>query len=534
MHERVLPPTIEELEEMDRAKRSGWDEAEGCVTPAASSASSSCARQLASKTRPYSRQVSRVSGTGRPGTSGPQVPLMPASTGARTRELLRSTPQRAPATVMYEAPIRPPKNLIRTPREEAGPRPLPNFRRRSSSADALCFDTRRPAQYQQQQPQRAYTPLAADGARVSDQRPRPVAANVGGSTGVRRGPPVTGGTVQQLRDPDTSARTPQQQQPQQNQQRVTRAQRDPIPSAQAAPAPLQDGPRKPARPNDGGAFTARRGGSGDLRGSTTGGIGQATPAAPTLLRRNSAPDFSSLDLLQVYEEMVAPVALQDAMEQEKCDGARAESKSPNSSPSQAVWGGGLPPKRSTIAQGPPAARAKAARMPPHAERFAAVPRRPSEGQYPSTDRESFARTLNEEELEEVWKGLGEGVSQRGCDSEAAFDIGALAGPPSPNGTTVSGAFPMLTATVLERHDLIAGQSGVGVHGEMDGGVNVMPIPKDIKGANKALADMEAGTRSSKKSAGSSTAQTPSLLTAVVSCGVLVLWMAHLVSNALML
>ncbi|CAN0306395.1 unnamed protein product, partial [Laminaria digitata] len=181
------------------------------------------------------------------------------------------------------------------------------------------------------------------------------------------------------------------------------------------------------------------------------------------------------------------------------------------------WGGGLPPARNAIAQGPSGARAMAARAPPTTERFP--------DRYPANDRESFARTLNDEELDEVWQGLGEGVSQRGCGSEVAFECPA----PSSPGTAV-GAFPMLTANVLERHDQLAVRGGDVRPAERP--PNVMPIPKDI--GDKAVHDMENGTPSSKKSSGSSSTEEASMLATVVLYGMLVLWMAHLVFNALLL
>lgn len=246
------------------------------------------------------------------------------------------------------------------------------------------------------------------------------------------------------------------------------------------------------------------------------GQGGAAPSAgdivvrvqPTLRRRNSAPSMS--DVAQEFE----------TAEQQSGGGRELSSQVESSRGSETCWGGGLPPARNAIAQGPSAARAMAARAP------ATTTDKFSESRYPANDRESFARTLNDEELDEVWQGLGEGVSQRGCGSEVSF----VAPPPGSPGTAV-GAFPMLTANVLEKHDQLAVSGAVGVRAEQRP-PNVMPIPKDI--GDKAAHDMENGTPSSKKSGGSDSAEGASLLATVVSYGMLVLWMAHLVFNALLL
>ncbi|CAM9432322.1 unnamed protein product [Hapterophycus canaliculatus] len=198
------------------------------------------------------------------------------------------------------------------------------------------------------------------------------------------------------------------------------------------------------------------------------------------------------------------------------------------SPPQACWGGGLPPTC-----GPAAARAAVAA----AEARAVGESTAGSSRYPANDRESFARTLNEDELDEVWKGLGEGVSQRGAGSEVAFEAVDNA-PASPSGTGVSGAFPTLTANVLERHDQLADGSGSG--GGSSGtrqGANVMPMPKKL--GERTVEDMENGTRrSSKRSKGSGGRSEPqhetTLLGAIVSYGILVLWVAHLVFNVLLL
>lgn len=268
-------------------------------------------------------------------------------------------------------------------------------------------------------------------------------------------------------------------------------------------------------------------------------IATATDEKPLRRRSNSAPDLSALEFQETCREdgqhdgrTYTPK--RDGPDAEHLE-ERAETKSPEDSASlsQAIWGGGLPPKRGVIAQGPPAAREAAIRAPVSKERFKQAPGgRPSIGQkYPSNDRESFARTLNEEELEEVWKGLGEGVSQRGAGSEVAFDGGS---PPSPNGTAVSGAFPRLTHTLLQRFEQMAKEGGGGQGQEEGAALKIMPLPKGAA-EDGNVKDMEAGTlRSKKSSSGSSSGRTSSLLGAVVSYGVLVLFMAHLVFNMMML
>lgn len=246
-------------------------------------------------------------------------------------------------------------------------------------------------------------------------------------------------------------------------------------------------------------------------------------AAPKLRRHNSAPDMGVMDGegqgdegLPFHDEPRKVVA---------------------GPPQQACWGGGLPPTC-----GPAAARAAAAAA--EAAPTRAAGSTAGSSRYPATDRESFARTLNEEELDEVWKGLGEGVSQRGCGSEVAFDAADNNNnvPASPSGTAVSGAFPMLTANVLERHDQLADGCGGGGDSPVGEGAapraSVVPLPKQQ--GDRAAEDMENGTKSSsKKSKGSNRSNQPpqqqtTLLGAIVSTAILVLWVAHLVFNILLL
>ncbi|CAN0269838.1 unnamed protein product [Ectocarpus fasciculatus] len=217
------------------------------------------------------------------------------------------------------------------------------------------------------------------------------------------------------------------------------------------------------------------------------------------------------------------------------DGGKA---SPRSTPQRTCWGGGLPPTC-----GPAAARAAAAAAAAATTAGGARSTSGGSGRFPAHDRESFARTLNDEELDEVWKGLGEGVSQRGCGSEVGvgFELADNV-PSSPNGTGVSGVFPTLTANVLERHDQLADDDGSGGGGSGGGGApaNVVPIPKKLM--ERSAEDMENGTSSKKNNANGNSNQPASgvqqqektLLGAIVSYSVLVLWVAHLVFNILLL
>lgn len=465
MHEREAPPTLEELETMDQKMM--WNEAEGCTTPAGSTLSATCTP--AQKT--YSRQVSRVSGTGRAALQvAPNASLVPAA--AAVADAFGPEMRRGRSS-----------HSIPKPQFEAGPgcRPRSNLHRRSTSVDDMdCRlkqrgsgapvstrgrpynDTNGPAAVRQPSSRRVPAATVRDNIANSSNINNRTHTEMRGTPGTRNK-----GTLY-------THTTPSSWQEQGRSKRL-------------------DGPQ----PSNGNAKV--------ISGSARGGVGisdrQGGLPPPALRRRNSAPDFGR--------------ACEDVVEASP-EGVAVASPSRDSA---TCWGGGLPPLRGAIAQGPPTARVAAARAAPSTERF-------SENRFPASDRESFARTLNEEELDEVWQGLGEGVSQRGAGSEVAFE--AKPGPASPR-TVVSGAFPMLTANVLERHD----QQAVG--GDGGGGTrpaNVMPIPKER--GDKAVQDMENGTPSSKKSSGSSNSEHPSLLGAIVCYGVLVLWMAHLVFNVLLL
>lgn len=463
MHEREAPPTLEELETMD--KKMTWNESEGCTTPSGSTLSATCKPAQ----KPYSRQVSRVSGTGRAATlqAAPNASLAPAAVADAFGPEMRLG--------------RSPHNIPK-PQFEAGPgrRPRSNLHRRSTSVDDMDCQ------------------LKQRGSGAGSTRGRPYNNTNGpavvGQPSSRRAPAATvRDNIVNSSNINNRGHKEMRGTPGARNKGTLYTHRTPSSWQEQGRSKRLDGPQ------------LSNGNSKAISGSARGGVGvsdgQGGLPPPALRRRNSAPDFGRV-CEEVFEASPEGVAV----------------ASP-SRDSATCWGGGLPPLRGAIAQGPPTARIAAARAAPSTERF-------SENRFPASDRESFARTLNEEELDEVWQGLGEGVSQRGAGSEVAFE--AKPGPASPR-TAVSGAFPMLTANVLERHDQLAvgGDGGEGARP-----ANVMPIPKER--GDKAVQDMENGTPSSKKSSGSSNSEHPSLLGAIVCYGVLVLWMAHLVFNVLLL
>lgn len=491
MHDRTAPPTLEELEAMDKeameTEESEWEEGEGCTTPSASHLSVNSNHNLSVNSkhgpRPYSRQVSRVSGTGKPALHRARSAALPVATGVRDSSA-RGAPPAQRGRSAFQAPSAP--AAVKT---EHAPRPATrrNLHRRSTSVDDI---DRRPTQ-------RVHAPVGTRRPRNNNTGETKAVTFSGRQPIGRRAPTATAVRHNDDTSTDYTATGAGARIQGAMQAPVTR--RAPY-SAQGTRSAWQDKAKGPAR-----------------RLPTTSNIGDTVAAStddvspPKLRRRNSAPNFGeALDnvVLRPPAEPVKPV---ETAEHEQAPSYVASRESP------LCWGGGLPPMRNAIAQGPPAARAAAARVPPKAER------------YPANDRESFARTLNDEELDEVWRGLGEGVSQRGCGSDVAFEP-----PPEPTspGTVASGAFPMLTANILERHDQLAVDGGSGSGGG-DRPPNVMPIPKEME--DKAAQDMENGTpSSSKKSSRSSQAEQPSLLAAIVSYGVVVLWMAHLVINGLLL
>ena len=468
------PPTIEELEAMD--KEGMRQRAEICETPSASDISVNSKRP-----RAFSRQVSRVSGTGRATLQHASKGVVVAPRSTLAWEARRKAAPSQRDRLMNQAPAA--ALMI-----EQGARTLArsNLSRRSISADDL--DRRLMSRVPRQ-----------DGLQrdPNDMDARRDANNAGRQPARQRARPAEGpASTQGLQKSNGNARNTRPRGGQRD-ARGTAARRAPY-AAQGTPSTWKDNNNnKPKRPERKQPVKTPFGDADGLSGATAsaGGI-----APSKLRRRNSAPSLS--DVAQEFETA------------ERGESFQVES----SRDSETCWGGGLPPTRNAIAHGPSGARAMAARAPPTTDRFP--------DRYPANDRESFARTLNDEELDEVWQGLGDGVSQRGCGSEVAFEQCA----PSSPGTAV-GAFPMLTANVLERHDQLA-VSGGGVRAA-ERPPNVMPIPKDI-GDNKAVHDMENGTPSSKKSSGSSDPVEASLLATVVSYGMLVLWMAHLVFNALLL
>lgn len=468
------PPTLEELEAMD--KEGTCQEAEICETPSASDLSVNSKRPPA-----FSRQVSRVSGTGR-------ATLQHASKGAvaaRSKLAREAAERKAGPSQRGRLTNQAPAAALMI-EQGARARPRSNLSRRSISADDM--DRRLMSRVHRQ-----------DGLQrgPNDVDARRAANNAGGQPARQRAPPAEGpASTQGVQKSNGNVRNTRPRGGQRD-GRGTAARRAPY-AAQGTPSwkDNNNNNNKPKRPERKQLVNTP---SGDVngRGRAAASAGDVVP--PKLRRRNSAPSMS--DVAQEFEnaERVESYQVESLRDSETC------------------WGGGLPPTRNAIAQGPSGARAMAVRAPPTTERFP--------DRYPANDRESFARTLNDEELDEVWQGLGEGVSQRGCGSEVAFEQCA----PSSPGTAV-GAFPMLTANVLERHDQLA-VSGDGVRAA-ERPPNVMPIPKDI--GDKAVHDMENGTPSSKKSSGSSNNVEVSLLATVVSYGMLVLWMAHLVFNTLLL
>ena len=471
MDARMDPPTFEEIEAMDKEER--LKEAEICETPSASDISVNSKHPPP----PYSRQVSRVSGTGRAtlqlASKGALVPKSKLAREAAERKRGASPRGR----LMNQAPAAAP--VIE---QGARTQPRSNLSRRSISADDM--DRRLMSRVHRQ-----------DGLQrgPNDMDARRAMKKAGGQHARQRAPPGEGpASTQGLQKSNGNPRNTRPRGGQRD-ARGTAARRAPY-AAQGTPSASKDNDNKPKRPERKQSFVTPVGVVNGYDGAadSAGGV-----VPPKLRRRNSAPSMS--DVAQEFE-----IA-------EQVESSQVESEHG----SETCWGGGLPPIRNAIAQGPSGARAMAARAPPTTERFP--------DRYPANDRESFARTLNDEELDEVWQGLGDGVSQRGCGSEVAFECA-----PSSPGRAV-GKFPMLTANVLERHDQLAVSGGGVLAAERP--PNVMPMPKDI--GDKAVHDMENGTPSSKKISGSFRTEEASLLATVVSYGMLVLWMSHLVFNALL-
>ena len=492
--EMEAPPTIEEIEAMEKAAAAVQKEEEEeeedklCTTPCGSTLPTT------NTNKKFSRQVSRVSGTGRAAVAvGAVTPRAAAEAAAKRAAAAaaaagdaacgpnrsgRSQPnhRRPRRSISVDDPDRRPRHQ----RSSRGHNPMiaaskngaPPARRPALKPTGSSRQLQNNAGGRQQSARRVQLPNASSSGSITNPR--------AGARG--RAPYTAQGTPSASAATTNRTRQQQQQQQQQKQQKQQKQQ--------------------PAFPG----------------GSRNFDITSSPPAvgseqAPKIRRSNSAPDMGVMG-----EGEEAPVA--------------------GGSPQKTCWGGGLPPTC-----GPAAARAAVAAAAAQQQASAAAGR-PSVGstagssRYPANDRESFARTLNEEELDEVWKGLGEGVSQRGCGSEVAFDVGDSGNAPaSPTGTAVSGTFPQLTANVLQRHDQLA--DGAGQH------ASVMPMPKTLGGGDngngRTPEEMENGTAksSSKKSkssgrSGQEPQQETTLLGAIVSYGIFLLWVAHLVFNVLLL
>ncbi|CAM9364091.1 unnamed protein product [Scytosiphon promiscuus] len=514
------PPTIEEIEAMETAEaeaeaeaaRAEEEEEEEEDTPAAEETNETCrtaptlppsdSNVSANKQpgKPYSRQVSRVSGLGRTTARA----ATPRAAAAAADAPPAASPVAAATAAAVEAPSAP-QSRGRSPRNaEQGPSSAPRKIRRSISVDDA---EHRPRQTRSARGQR---PMANGNRGV----PPPRAIN-GGRTGIARPTNNPVGRPQQQQQQQQRRRVQQQQHKTRPQPTAGRG-RTPY-TAQGTPSAATASNRQQQQHRQGhhqaASSGALGGGSRNFDITSSSQEGARETAAPKIRRHNSAPDMG---VMGDEADDVAPPSRRQAVDEP---------------PAQACWGGGLPPTC-----GPAAARAAMAAA-AATEARAAGGSTAGSSRYPANDRESFARTLNEDELDEVWKGLGEGVSQRGCGSEVAYEVVDNA-PASPSGTGVSGLFPTLTANVLERHDQLADGSGSG-GGSSGGrqGANVMPMPKKL--GERTPEDMENGTRrSSKRSKGSGSRSDPqqetTLLGAIVSYGILVLWVAHLVFNILLL
>ncbi|CAM9832182.1 unnamed protein product [Pylaiella littoralis] len=546
--EKVAPPTFEEIVAMEKA---GTPKAKGEACPSPSSGGSSSSgkqeqqqQQQQVQVGAYSRQVNRVSGLGRltstvdtPRAAATAAPDAAAAAAAAAEEA-------APGTVApssHKGRGRSPSPPKKQPQQQQQQGTLSRSQRRGDFQHRRSISVddpdRRPRQTRSSREQHQ------TGTRTSGRGPsastRPINNNniSGDGGGISRRVNKTPGE----RPPQQGVRFQQQQQ----QQQGGRGRRAPYtalgtPSANGSSNRITNQQQRqrhtPVRSAFGGGSQEFDITSSPPGPGTTAPGKEGLAPSSTLRRHNSAPDMGF---------MGEPGDKEEEEEEEK--GVKKVSRIhversqivADSSP-HGCWGGGLPP---TCGQA--AARAAMA-----AEVAAAAGQQPgkrrdssSSSRYAGYDRESFARTLNEEELDEVWRGLGEGVSQRGHGSEVAFDVGGNNVPVSPTSTAVSGAFPKLTATVLEKHDQLADDSGSGGGSSGGGGAlqatNVMPMPKQL--GDRTLEDMEAGTasRGSKKSKGSGSTRIggrpkTTLVGAILPYVVLLLWTAHLLFNVLML
>lgn len=134
----------------------------------------------------------------------------------------------------------------------------------------------------------------------------------------------------------------------------------------------------------------------------------------------------------------------------------------------------------------------------------------------------------------MWRGLGEGVSQRGTGSEVNFPSAGTGAQGSVSPRTSNGTFPKLTENALQQFDKLAVQQVTPDCVQSSGRPNVMPIPKTL--GNKPVWDVEAGNGSPKKATNAkpSSHEASSLLTVLVAYGMMILWVAYLVFNVLLL
>lgn len=479
LSERTAPPTLEELEALDREK--AWKEAEQEIATQSDSNVSENSKYSSNQglSKPFSRQVSRISGTGRPATA------------------LQHLPKASPSSVM--GPPEPTSLIVGVTPVRRGRIECEYVRPEDEHLPGMKLRGRLTTNLEEEQDECVSPSGSGPGPGETRNKPLNICTSeqlsARQATTIPREP-----NMKSIQIPKAIGKEPLHHQhrpdisPQQT--RLEPFDNKGFSSACKDQIKRSKQPQDTSVPVDGGGIS--------------GGRATAGPAVVKSKVQRKVTADSDMD-----------VEVEEA------------EKSPNSGSSSCgsprCWGGGLPPIRNTIAQGPPAARAAAARAPLSTLRYPEArhpePRHPElrNQRYPSSDKDSFARTLKDEELDELWKGLGEGVSQRGGGSEVAFEPHHA---PSPAGTAASGAYPKLTANVLEKHDKLSGE-GKRRH------PNVMPMPKDV--ADKALQDIENGrAQSSKKSQESSIRQQQSLLGLIILYGVFVAWMAHLVFNVLLL
>lgn len=492
VRERMVPPTLEEIEAMEA--RGVWVTGEDCVTPASSMYKAPASSQpLARTPKIHSRQVSRVSGTGHTATH--TMPTQPI-----VQEVLNGEQETDRSERRRRMPLH-----RQHPREEPGPRLRPNV---SSTMQPVTEDEPRRPSHRTPRPLQDPVSLPLHMREEKSSMRVVESRRTGTQNEHRRTPYARGASSWHRKTSEKHAGS------------MTR-----LPIGNITHGNDKMAGEKGNKNGNGACTAVAAVGDEAVSGQPCDGCTREDTNRDEhqTRRRSSAPDLTNPDFAHVYAEVIAPEAVKEAKE----DGGTGGS--PGDSPSATCWGGGLPPKTGLIAQGPPGAKVAAARAPVPVERF--PERRISLERYPASDRDSFARTLNSEELEEVWQGLGEGVSQRGAGSEVNFPAGPHAASPR---TSISGSFPKLTANALQQLNQLAsrGADSGQAHPRSGGSPNVIPIPKTL--GDKDVGDVEAGTRSSKKSNGSSAVESSSLVSAIVTYGMLLLWLAHLVFNVLLL